>query len=530
MESRLGIEGGAAPLSATLEDACRRWASRPAITFEGVTISYEELWERVVSLAAAYQRLGINRGDRVLCQLRNCPEHVVAIAAAWMRGAIHIGADNDLTGPELSRLAERFGAAALLFQPSRGAADGFAPLRAVADASPSTRIVVHGPAPETYYSLDRLLASGGAVTADLPSALDPALVFLTSGTTGEPKAVVEPLAAHWAKMQFFADGFRPGPEDVHLLYLPISHVFGSRLALLALLRGGRLVLAERFSPERALELVHREAVTVLPAVPTHLRLLRDRYERHRHGTSSLRWVLSAAAGLPRALAEWVYDPLHAEIMFVYGCSEGFTTLTTDRREILAGSVGKTVFRGPPGTPADGTVRIAGQNGTPLPPEETAHTGEILYGAATPVRYWDHPDAATDGWYHTGDLGRLDAQGSLYVVGRLKELINRGGLHVSAAEVEMALARDSAVADAGVIPTPDAVLGEAVCACVVPAGPNPPDLAQLRSSLGESLARHKLPDELCIVEAIPRTEIGKVDRRGLAAQVLGGAWPRQRARA
>lgn len=530
MESRLGIEGGAAPLSATLEDACRRWASRPAITFEGVTISYRTLWERVVSLAAAYQDLGINRGDRVLCQLRNCPEHVIAIAAAWMRGAIHVGADNDLTGPELSRLAERFEAAALLFQPSRGAADGFAPLRAVADASPSTRIVVHGPGAEAHHSLDRLLSSGATVTADLPGALDPALVFLTSGTTGEPKAVVEPLAAHWAKMQLFADGFRPGPDDVHLLYLPISHVFGSRLALLALLRGGRLVLSERFSPEGALELVHQEAVTVLPAVPTHLRLLRDRYDRHRHDLGSLRWVLSAAAGLPRALAEWVYDQLDAEIMFVYGCSEGFTTLTTDRDEILAGSVGHTVFRGPPGTPADGTVRIAGQDGEPLPPDDTSQTGEILYGAAVPVRYWDHPAAATDGWYHTGDLGRFDAKGSLYVVGRLKELINRGGLHVSAAEVEMALARDSAVADAGVIPTPDAVLGEAVCACVVPAGPSPPDLAQLRSSLGESLARHKLPDELCIVEAIPRTEIGKVDRRGLAAQVLSGAWPRQRARA
>lgn len=530
MQSRLASAEGAAPLSATLEEACRRWATRPAITFDGRTIRYDELWERVSALAAAYARLGVNRGDRVLCQLRNCPEHVIAIAAAWMRGAIHVGTDNDLTGPELSRLAQRLGAAVLLFQPGREGDDGSAALRAVAEASPHTRIVVHGPALEPHPSLEGLLASDGTVAPDLPRALDPALVFLTSGTTGEPKAVVEPISAHWAKMQFFSDGFRPGPEDVHFLSLPIAHVFGSRLALLALLRGGRLVLSERFSPARTLELVRQESVTVLPAVPTHLRLLRDRYDAERHDVSSLRWVLSAAAGLPRTLAAWVYETLNAEIMFVYGCSEGFTTLTTDAREILAGSVGRTVFRGPPGTPADGTVRIAAEDGTPLPPGAGGETGEILYGAAMPVRYWDHPEAATDGWYRTGDLGRIDAEGALYVVGRLKELINRGGLSVSAAEVEMALARHPAVADAGVIPAPDPVLGEAVCACVVPAGPNPPELGALRNDLGDTLARHKLPDELCVVESIPRTEIGKVDRQVLAAQVLEGDLPRQRAAA
>lgn len=517
---------GPAPLSPTLEDACRRWAERPAISFDATTISYETLWRRATSLAGAYERLGVGRGDRVLCQLRNCPEVVIATAAAWLRGAIHVGADNDLTGTELARLAERLGAAALLFQPAREGADALRALRVVAGACPQTQLVVHGAQPGPHPSLAGLLASDADVTPDLPGPLDPAIVFLTSGTTGEPKAVVEPLAAHWAKMQLFADAFRPGPEDVHLLYMPISHVFGSRLALMALLRGGRLVLTERFSPERTLELIARESVTVMPGVPTHLRLLRDRYDPARHDVSSLRWVLSAAAGLPRPLAQWVYEALGADITFVYGCSEGFTMLTTDRDEILAGAVGRTVFRGPPGTPADGTVRIADERGATLAPGET---GEILYGAAVPVRYWDHPDAATDGWYRTGDLGRMDAAGAVYIVGRLKELVNRGGLHVSAAEVELALALHPGVADAGVIAVADATLGEAVCACVVPAGPTAPTLAELRSFLGQTLARHKLPDELCVIEAIPRTDIGKVDRKRLTALVVDGGAPRERLR-
>jgi len=118
---------------------------------------------------------------------------------------------------------------------------------------------------------------------------------------------------------------------------------------------------------------------------------------------------------------------------------------------------------------------------------------------------------------------------VYVTGRLKELINRGGLHVSITEVEMALGRHPAVADGAVIAVPDPVLGEATCACIVPVAERPLSLAELRGFLGEQLARHKLPDELSIVEAIPRTDIGKVDRRSLSAQVLSGSVPRQRAR-
>ena len=521
-----GGEGGPAPLSPTLEDACRRWPSRPALTFGGETTSYATLWQRVMSLAAAYERLGVGHGDRVLCQLRNCPELIIATGAAWLRGAVHVGADNDLTGAELSRLVERLDARVVLFGPPLARPGDLDALATVAARHPATQIIVHAADAGSYLPLHELLASRDRVAATPTEPLDPAIIFLTSGTTGEAKAVVEPRAAHWAKMQLFTDAFRPGPDDVHLLYLPISHVFGSRLAMLALLRGGRLVLSERFSPQRTLELVAQERVTVMPGVPTHLRLLRERFDPALHDTSSLRWVLSAASGLPRPLAEWVYDALGADITYVYGCSEGFTMLTARRDQILAGAVGSTVFVGPPGTPANGTVRIAAPDGATVP---TGEIGEIVYGAAVPVRYWDHPDAATDGWYRTGDLGRMDDDGAVYIVGRLKELVNRGGLHVSMAEVEMALLLHPGVADAGVIAAPDATLGEAVCACISAAGATAPTLSELRDFLGERLARHKLPDELCVVDAIPRTDIGKVDRRELGARVIDAGAPRERLR-
>jgi acyl-CoA synthetase (AMP-forming)/AMP-acid ligase II len=519
-----------APLAPTLEAACRRWAERPAVTYRGHTITYTELWRQVSALAGAYRRLGIRPGDRVISGLRNCPEHVVAIAAAWAVGAIHVGADDDLTGPELSDLVEHTEAAAVLFHPRPGADDPQAALRAVAGARPETLRIVHEGEPGAgEHVLADLLEGGeaGAPIEPLQGPDEPGLMFLTSGTTGRPKGVLETLPACWAKMQFFTDAFRPGPNDVHLVYLPIAHVFGLRLALIALLRGGRLVLQERFSPAGALRLVTDEGVTVLPGMPPHLTLLLRALDPDTHDLSHVRWVVSAAATLPRPLAEQVYERLGAEILYVFGCSEGFTTQTTDRDEILRGSVGRTVFRGPPGTPADGTVAILDpQTHTPVAPGEV---GEICFGASVPVRYWRHPDVATDGWYRSGDLGRIDEDGLLYVLGRRKEVVNRGGLKVSPTEVEAVLVRHAGVADAAVVATPDPVLGEAVCACVVAANGDAPDLAAVREFLGATLARHKLPDELCVLDRIPRSPLGKVDRPVLRSLVVDGDAARQRLR-
>lgn len=523
----------AQPLAPTLQAACEWWADRPAITFRGHTLTYAEVAAQVASLAAAYRRIGIRPGDRVVCQLRDCPEHVIAINAAWACGAIHVGTDNDLTGGELAWLVQRTRAAALVFQPGADQPDPLAPLSAVHAASPATRIIIHGSGDDdgAHLNLASMLAGEGSAPTSVTTTPrredDTALLLLTSGTTGKPKAVMETLPHCWAKMQFFADAFSPAPDDVHLLYLPMGHVFGLRLALLALLSGGRLVLMERFSPREALRLVTKERVTVLPGMPTHLQLLISCLDPSLHEVASLRWAISAAAALPRLLAEQVYARLGVEVLFVYGCSEGFTTLTTARDEILRGSVGSTVFAGPPGTAPAGTVTIVDpESHAPLP---VGSTGEIVFGARQPVRYWHDPEVASSGWYHTGDLGRMDEEGRVYIVGRLKELLNRGGLKVAPGEIESALARHPGVSDAAVIATPDPVLGEAICACVVAANGVTPSLADVRTFLAQSLARHKLPDELCTLDGIPRTKIGKVDRTALGALVVDAGVPRERLR-
>ena len=525
-------------LAPSLEEACERWPDRPAITYRGATLTYGALWEQVVTLARAYAHLGVGPGERIVCQLPTRPEHLVSSAAAWAAGAVHVGADKDLTPTELAVLTSRTDAAAVVVQPPPDAPDPTAYAAAVGAARPGTLTIVHeAPGSGGEPTLGELLEPSGRAPTPLPpggadaaSREDTALLFLTSGTTGIPKVVMDTLPGLWAKMRFFADAFGPGPGDVHLMFLTLSHAFGLKLSLTALCSGGRLVMLDRFSPEEALRLAGDEHASVLAGSPAHLAMLLDCFDSGRHDLAGLRWVVSAAAPLPRRLLERIYDTLGVEVFYVYGCSEGFLTATTDRSDLLRGSVGKVgrnVFEGPEGTAPDGTVTVIDpEHQGELPPETV---GEIAYGARCPVRYWQGEPAATDGRYRTGDLGWIDGEGRLFVSGRIKDVVNRGGLKVMPAEVEAVLLEHADVADCAVVPTPDPVLGDAICACVVPSGERVPTLHELRSFLATTLARHKLPDELCVLHALPRSRPGKLDRTALVRSVVDGAAPRERLR-
>lgn len=519
-----------AQLSPSLRSACERWAERPALTHHDRTLTYAELWERVLALASSYRELGIGPGNRVLCQLPTSPEHLIVIGAAWACGAIHVGVPRDLTGPELSDLVTRTQAAALVFAPPRDAPDALAPLRVVRDAHPALHPILHGhPGEGGELALSDLLTGGGSTprVESATDSLDPALLVLSSGTTGTPKLVCENLPALWAKMRLFAGGLAPGPDDVHLICLPICHVFGLKLTLMALATGGRVVLLDRFSPGAALRAARQEQPTILPGTPTHFTLLLRHLVAQPDALDSVRAMAFAAAPPPPALIDELYARLDVELMHVYGCSEGFVTLTTDPAEIRRGAAGRTVFRGPPGTSPTGEVAIVDPDGTKfLAPGEV---GEIVFGCSKPVRYWDAPPVGADGWYRSGDLGWLDGEGCLTVSGRLKDVINRGGLKVACAEVEAVLGGQPGVADAAVIPAPDPILGESICACVVPAAQATPRLADLRAGLSQRLARHKLPDELCLLDSLPRSPLGKLDRGALAGVVIGEDRPRERLR-
>jgi acyl-CoA synthetase (AMP-forming)/AMP-acid ligase II len=513
----------------TLTEAFRRatqqWSDRSALVFGDQRMTYAQLGTSALALADFYRRLPVGGGDRIVSSLSNRPEYLVALGGAWLCGAVHVGADYRLTAPELSSVVGLTGARVLVYEPPHDAADPLLALRSLRQRHPDIRVIVVGdgsvpPGCLAFADLARPTPQSpiglGAGPAEPPPD-DPALFFITSGTTGRPKATVGYHGNLCQRWQRLAGWLEFGPDDVHLAQLPLAHGFGLMMAVAALLTGGRLVLLPHFRIEEAIRLIRAEGVTVLNGAPAHFKLLLNACKPGHPLRGRLRLSVGTAAAFPPDLVHAIWDKLGVKFMFMYGSSEGVGVATTDPGDILLGSVGR---------PVPGSVAVVGPDRQPLPP---GVVGELAFSRrAFPVQYWgesgERPRGAnTDGageWYCSGDLGRLDEQGRLYVLGRLKHQIDRGGLKVDPVEVENALLRCRGVADAAVIGAPNPVLGETVCACVVAVPGETPELGPLRTALAADLAPHKLPEQLCILDHIPRTPLGKVDLGKLRAAVAG----------
>ncbi|MFI7000267.1 class I adenylate-forming enzyme family protein [Nocardia sp. NPDC050175] len=504
-------------LAAALARACERWSARIALRSPDSVLTYAELADRIRRLSTSYERLGIRSGDPVLCQVGNRPEHLIAAAAAWQHGAIHVALDRELPLPALSAAVHRTGARALVFAPVDDETCRATAEFVQRDHSDLLIVLVGAePLPGTLSFADLATAPDDGTDDSRPEATDPAAIFTTSGTTGTPKM---PMGYHgkltrsWSRL---AEELHFRPDDVHLGHLPLSHGFGLMLATAALLSGGAIVPVERFSRAAVLGLIERERITVFHGSPAHFTMLLGALDEGAHDISSLRIGVASGAAFDRALLAAILDRMGMELMLMYGASEGIGVGTTDRAEMLSGSVG---------IPVPGSVGVVDENESPVPEGEV---GEIVFARElSPVRYWQPPADGTPagpgpelgtGWYHSGDLGRFDAEGRLYVVGRRTDQINRGGQKVDPREVEEALRGCPEVAEAAVIGVPHDVLGEVVCACVVPAAGRTCTLDALRSALAVRLPRYQLPEELCVLREIPKTTLGKVDPTLLRAAV------------
>ena len=492
-------------LAAAFDDACRRYSDRVAITEDAQALTYRELRDTVSRFSEAYRSAGIQRNDRIVTSATNGAGYIAAAAAAWECGAVHVGTDAESTSAELSRVLSLTGARLLLYEPRNAREDTAATLRALRSVHSDLGTAIVGP----QAALEALAVPAPDYrVAAAEDGDEPAIVFISSGTTGTPKATIgfhRNLCARWTRLGGWLE-FRP--DDVHLVHLPLSHGFGLMMAVAGLLSGGRLVMQRHFSAVEALRTVADERVTVFNGSPTHFKLLLDRLRRNPCDVSSLRLSVGTAAAFAAPLIEAIWSELHVNFVYMYGSSEGVGVATSDREDIRLGSVGR---------PPPGSTRVVGANHEELAP---GVIGEVAFSRKVyPVAYW-HAARAADAdqseWFYSGDLGRLDEQGRLYVFGRLKHQIDRGGLKIDPVEVERALLNCPEVADAAVIGVPDPVLGETVCACVVPEADVELTLDVVRDRLGAELAPYKLPSALRVLEAIPRTALGKVDLQRLHA--------------
>lgn len=476
-------------------------------------LTYGELWVLTSDAARELRRLGIGRRDRVAVILPRGPEHAVAIVGV-AAAAVCVPLNPDLTADELQRYFIDLQISALLTcvdmnSASRGVAHTLG--IAVIDVLPW--VAKSPPA----FKLVGSAAGRAALAADDPadSASD-AFILLTSGTASRPKMVPLThasvcLSAHNAGV---AVGLRSRDRLLHVL--PLFHAHGLISGLLtALAAGSSVICAPRFEAASFFAWLRDLRPTWYTAVPTIHRALLSASDHDKQAArrSSLRLIRSASASLPPDVIEELESLFGVPVIETYGMTEAASQIAANplqRRK--PGSVGK---------PAGAEIAIMDPEGRQLPAGET---GEIVLRGPNITRGYENDIAANEsafrnGWFRTGDLGYLDQEGYLFIAGRIKDVINRGGQQVSPVEVEAALSCHPDVLEAGAFAIPHRTLGENVAAIVVLRPDSKVSTHKLREFARKRLASYKVPGLIRIVQQIPKGASGKIKRDALADALL-----------
>lgn len=501
----------ASTVAEVLAIRARRHPAAPAILAPGrVALSYGALAELVDRTARAIAGAGLGRGKRVVVALSNGPEMAVALLAVTSCATcapINPATDEDACRVMLPILR----ADAVVVREGEHRA-----VRRVAQAL-GLQIVEIGvsndPTSAFVVNVDRRVSSR---PADAPRPGDLALLMSTSGTTGRPKVIPMSQEDLIASMFRQLGAVAVTRADRCLCVAPLFTTSGIRRNLLSMIiAGGSIVCVNEFRAADFMHWIREFRPTYYAAAPAiHLALL-EQYERGGPiGASSLRFVLSGAAPLPVDIERRLEHLLGVPVIQALGMSEAGLVASNPlppghRRP---GSVGR---------PAGLAVAIHDEAGRALPALET---GEIVLRGPGVIRHYeDNPeanrDAFRDGWFRTGDLGHFDDDGYLYLTGRVKELINRGGLKVSPYEVDTALLRHPEVGEAATFAVSHPTFGEDVNAAVV-ARAGSTTAQELRDFALERLAPYKVPSQILLVHALPKNPMGKVNRGQLAEQLAG----------
>jgi acyl-CoA synthetase (AMP-forming)/AMP-acid ligase II len=508
-------------LSQLLHQTALQFPERDGLVQGDRRWTWREIDRRVDALVAGLRALGVRRGDRVLVQSRNNLALFESGWAAFRMGAVWVPVNFRLTPPEVAGLGQSSGAVAML------AEDLFAThVDAVRAASPALRqvITIGVPRPDEQ-GYEALLAAQADAPFDeqVVEADDPLWFFYTSGTTGRPKAG---MLTH-GQMAFIVTNHLadliPGTteRDVSIAVAPLSHGAGIH-ALLNVARGAATVLlpTDKLDPAVFWALVEQHRVSNVFTVPTIVKMLVEHPSVHAHDRSSLRYVIYAGAPMYRADQQRALRTLGPVLVQYFGLGEVTGCITVlGPTQHDADDDSPNAHVGSCGRPRTGMeIAILDEQLRPVP---TGTIGEICCrGPGVFAGYHDNPEATAKalrgGWFHTGDLGRVDAQGFLYITGRESDMYISGGSNVYPREVEEVLLTHAAVAEVAVLGIPDPKWGEVGLAVVVRRAGAACDDAALRAHLEGRCARYRWPHRFVFWDALPRSGYGKVTKKEIRA--------------
>lgn len=515
-------KGGVAPcsrrvmnLSHMLRQAARRFPDEVGVVWGETTWTWAEMDRRVDAMAAALAARSVGKGDRVLVQSKNCNQMFESMFVCFRLGAVWVPTNFRQTPSEVAYLAEASGASLMLCHADfPGHAEA---ARAAVPGIGAAITIGPGGGGDGYDDLVARHMGEAAGMTDVDHD-DPCWFFFTSGTTGRPKAAV---LTH-GQMTFVVTNhlcdLMPGTthQDSSLVVAPLSHGAGIH-QLVQVARAAKTVLlaGDRFDAEEAWALVERWQVTNAFTVPTILKMLVEHPSVDAYDHSSLRYVIYAGAPMYRENQKRALAKLGPVLVQYFGLGEVTGNITVLPPAFHAAEDGPDARIGTCGHERTGMqVSIQDDDGHELP---AGQTGEIcVCGQAVFAGYYNNPEANAKafrgGWFRTGDLGHLDAQGFLYITGRASDMYISGGSNVYPREVEEMLLQHPAVAEAAVVGVPDLVWGEVgVAVCVVRGGLvlNEPELLAWMEG---KAARYKLPKRVFFWDTLPKSAYGKITKK------------------
>lgn len=547
-----------------LRDLANEHPEREAVVFQDQRISFGELFDNIEKFARSFVSMGIGKGDNVSIILPNCPEYLYIVGALAYIGAAAVPMSVQSGSEDMRHILQDSESVAVVLVQKAYGANLLDYLREMLSGLPHLRFIFLKDDDGSFRGngqnsdiipLERLFDPTGDHSKIEPigDPSTPAMILYTSGTTGAPKGAVHThrtllMGIHlmigklttamepslelisqalkttktvrripWLLELFLAT--RDLKQIKLLLLTPMYHIAGYFQILLVLLTGGRIVIMERFHPQKALELVQKERVTLIFGVPPQFKAMIGRPDFNSFDLSSIVLSVTGAMVVPPQLIKDMKQKIGGFVMIVYGATEmigGTITWATDPEEKQTDTVGKTDSMG------EMEIKIVNENRQELPRGEV---GEIVVRSPTLMDgYYNRPEATAealdrDGWYYSGDMGMIDEQGYVHVLGRRGDLIIRAGANIYPAEIENHLLTHPKINQVAVVGIPGEG-GEKVCAYIVTEEGTRLEAGDIINFCWGKIAAYKVPEEVIFVEELPVTPaLQKVKHYKLKQQAI-----------